>query len=365
MPLGVTLPSALPSYGPKKGPGPSSSIPPSGNGGYQPGPPSPWYLDQSKPVNPIYTNPGSNVLANQYDAWLKAQQQQSATNRNTDVTLANSVNNVNNKSLVNSTQNQLNLNNEARFRNSLDQQGVDIQNAQIQAQWGVTNDQFMQDQAYISGVWGRGNAANQADNAYFNQRETNTRLGYGFADTEQSLANQRAQLQRDVNNRGAFSDATSRGAAVSQGFSDNLNTIESQLSLAQQAAQSTRDQQYANVSQSIFDNRNSQRIGNEQWADKSASLNKSETDTVNAYKQRTIDMQAQLDQNGVAKDALASVAREYGLKDKDLLDSLGSAIEKNNLNLSQVIQNITEAYQSKDANQIAQMNQFLAQLMGA
>jgi len=271
----------------------------------------------------------ADELAAQYQSQSDAMFAQRKSDFEYDKLLANSMTGVNNKALTNATANSLALNNESMFRNSLDSRSNAIDAKFITDTWGLSNEQKILDDANVQRLIGQ------------------VEEGYGFANRQFDLANQATDLQQGINTRAAVSDATGRGAMLSAGFMDNLSDIKTQADISRGRAVLDQSQAFSGITGNIGDLKNRQ------------------ANTDIAYRNSVLGFQQQLDNNSLAKSAIDSMAREYGIRAKDMQQSLAVAIEKNNLDNAQVIGQLSQAYQSGNAQQIAQMNQFLATLIGA
>jgi hypothetical protein len=306
-------------------------------------PPTPGY-SQNMPgvpntngsVNPNQNQPtydagtaAANQLAAQYQSQYDANMAQRTGNWQYDRLLADSMTGANNAALTNATNNSLALNDEARYRNGLDGAGNALDSQFIRDTWGLTNEQ------------------KSLDDANYYRMVDQTKLGYDFANSAFDLANRQTAMQEGVNTRSAVSDASGRGAMLSAGYGDNLTDIKTQADISRQGAFDNQRQAHAAVGNQLGDLYHNQASSNI------------------AYRNDTLGFQHQLDKNDLAKAAIDSMAKEYGIRAKDMQQSLAAAIQKNNLNNAQVISQLNQAYQSGNAQEIAQMNQFLATLMGA
>ena len=283
-------------------------------------------------INQPTFDPGraaAEQLAAQYLAQANAVWDNRTSAWKWDSGLANSLTGVNNQALRNATNNNLSLNQESAYRNSLDGQGNTLDAQFIRDTWGLANEQKTVDDANMQRLIGQANE------------------GYGFANRQFDLANQATGLQEGINTRAAVSDASGRGATLSAGFMDNLGDIKAQADISRGRSALDQSQAFSSITGNIGDLYNRQ-----------ASSDISYRNDVRGFQQ-------QLDRNSFAKSAIDSMAREYGIRAKDMQQSLAAAIEKNNLNSAQVVSQLNQAYLSGNAQQIAQINQFLATLIGA
>lgn len=357
------------------------------------------YMTQTEADRVAQTS-AADALGSQYEAWLRGTQERSFGQLLGGIGSASGINQLNNRALQNSADNQLALNNEQRIRNGLDQQGIDVSNrylgvqrglageqrnadiGRIQGQWALRNGQIVSDQDYIRGVWGRATEQYGADQAQSAAMADQARLGYGYAADDLSNQVNRVGLQEGANRRAAVSDSAGRGAFGSAGFKDNVADIGELADLSRESAwnqyERSRDATTGELRDIDYGRGNLDR----RYAGDVANFQKQlednqrnyEGDVLNFrygigqadrdYRNTTAGINRQLEDNNLARQALQSMARSYGIQDRDIVQTLQTATERNNINLSQLISDMNVAYQQGDADRILQFNQFLYNLIG-
>lgn len=343
---------------------------------------------------------GANTLADQYDAWLRNTQARAFGQLTSGVASATGINDLNNRQLKSSAINQLGLNAEAKFRNGLDLAGVNNSNSlinqnmglakeqydadtgRIKGQWQLRNGQLVSDNDYIRGVWGRAGEQLGADQSNMSRLAAQAQLGYGYAASDLENATNRANLQESTSRRAATSDAAGRGAFGSSGFQDNISDITELAGLNRDSAWNTyeqrRDAVTGNLGDISFERGNLDRRYQGDVASYQKQIDDNDRnyagDVLNFqyglgqagrdYRQTTAGLNKQLQDNKLAAQAIQSIARGYGIQDKDIVATLKTATERNNINLSQMIGEMNAAYQQGDSDRIQQFNQFMYQMIG-
>jgi len=343
----------------------------------------------------------AGTLASQYDAWLRSTQARALGQLTGGIGSASSINSLNNDALKRSAINQLGLNFEQQNRNSLDRLSLQNSNqlantnlglagqqrdadiGRIKGQWQLRNGQFVADQDYVRGVWGRTTEQFGADQAQSAAMADQARLGYGYAAADLENQTNRTNLQESSNRRAATSDAAGRGAFGSAGFRDNISDIGELAGLNREAAWNTYEQQRDSTTGQLRDidygrgNLDRRYVGDvadyqKQLGDNSRNY---QGDVLNYqygigqagrdYTATAASINKQLQDNKYADQALQSMARTLGIQSKDITQTLATATQRNNINLTQLISDMNSAYLQGDADRVQQFNQFLYQLIGA
>jgi hypothetical protein len=327
-----------------------------------------WGGTVNSPNNPFYDNPvglSANQQASQYQAQLDAQHAGGVSSFWNNAGNATGLNNLNNYALQQSTNNQLALNHEGAIQNGLDHQTNANNLGLLRTQGKLLDQQFHTDQNFINATWGLNNQQYAADQQNFAGQAKQLKGEYGFADRNQQLAMQQAGLSRDANNQSAMSQAASSGSLLAQGTGDNFRNIGTQYGIAQGNANLSHDQAYAQIGgdlRNLYHQQTTSQINHKG----DANNFQHQLDTgVNSWKGNAAQINNAVANNFVAKQGLDSMAREFGIKATDLNQSLANAVQKNNLNLNQVIQGLSDAMTSGDNGRIQQYNQFMAQLINS
>lgn len=343
---------------------------------------------------------GADTLAAQYDAWLRSTQARSLGQLTSGVASATGINNLNNRALEQSARNQLGLNMEQRIRNGFDQQGVEVSNryignlwglageqrdadiGRIRGQWALRNGQVVSDQDYIRGVWGRATEQFGADQAQSAAMADQARLGYGYAANDLQNTTNRVSLQEQANRRSATSEAAGRGSFGSAGFRDNISDIGELASLSRESAWNQYEQRRDATTGELRDIDYGRGNLDRRYAGEVADFQKQLEDNQRGYESdvlgyrygigqadrdfrgTTASLAKQLEDNKLAKLGLQSMARSYGIQDRDIMQTLETATQRNNINLAQLIGEMNATYAQGDADRIFQFNQFLHNLIG-
>lgn len=383
-PTGTTTPT-LPNPTPTAPPVTTPSTPTTGTnppsapnsppGGPSAGDQRPTTPQPQKPqTGPVYQEtivPGADALgpagdlADQYDTWLKEQQRKNTGNYQTSVDLANAANDLNNRALSESIENQRGLLDEGRYRNALDQNS-NVATGQMYARdKDLMAMQYGADMDWIAKTWGITDQQYAADVKNLNAMKSQIRGEGQFAQRQYGISEAGTNLQETVNYQGAESDASTRGAMLSQGFGDSVSAIGEQARIGHSSNQLALDRAMA---QMRGDLRNADyQIGTRgrQHEGDINNLTHQKASTTISYDRNLNSLNNAMTQNGYAMQALQSIAREYGIRDKDLVQTLANKTAMNNLDATQIINGLTQAYEKNDAELIQQYNQFLAYLMGA
>lgn len=343
----------------------------------------------------------ANTLASQYDAWLRSTQARALGQLTGGIASASAINGLNNNALKQSAVNQLGLNWEQQVRNNIDRmqlgnannllntnlglagQQRDADKNRIMGQWQLRNGQLVADQDYIRGVWGRTTEQYGADQAHSQELADQARLGYGYAANDLQNQTARTNLQESANRRAAQSDAAARGAFSSSGFRENLADIAELGQLGRESAWNQYEQQRDSVTGQLQNIDYGRGNLDRQYAGNIADYQKQLGDVGRNYQGDVLNYQyglgqanrdyastaaqinKQLADNRYADQALQSMARSLGIQSKDITQTLATATQRNNINLSQLIADMNSAYQQGDADRVQQFNQFLYQLIGA
>lgn len=251
--------------------------------------------------------------ANAYGAQSKAQQDRNASQRQYDLTYATQSNTLNNEALRLQQANSNSGNSATRIRNELARaQGVNDA-ALLRQQKGFAGEQKVLDEAAINAAW-------------------------GFNDQSFGLAKDKLAFAKDVNTQSAMSDAASRGAIMAQGTQDNFANIETQYSQGMTGAGIDYSATQANLTH--------QRGSND----------------VN-YRGNIAQFDTALANNSLADAALKKLAGSYGVSSRNMNLALANALERNNLDAANTIEQINRAYDSKDATLINQTTQMIDQIL--
>jgi hypothetical protein len=346
------------------------------------------------------SNTAANTLASQYDAWLRSTQARSLGQLTTGIASATGINDLNNRALGQSAGNQLGLSIEQTVRNRLDQMGLGNSNnlinqqlglageqrsadiGRIKDQWSLRNGQLVSDNDYIRGVWGRTTEQYGADQSNMARLAQQTQQGYGYAASDLENSTNRANLQESTSRRSATSQAAGAGAFGSAGFRDNIEDIGGLANLNRESAWNTYEQRRDQVTGQLGDidygrgNLDRRLQGDvagyqKQLDDHNRNY---QGDVINYrygigqadrdYRGTANQLEKALKDNSLAAQGLESMARSYGIQRKDIIQTLSTATQRNNINLAQMIGEMNAAYQQGDSDRIFQFNQFLANMMG-
>ncbi len=343
----------------------------------------------------------ANVIANQYETWFNNTQDRALGGYLGGVNTASQVNGLNNRALEDSAGNQLALSQEQTYRNGLDMTGLGLTNnllrtqlglageqrgadiGRIKDQWALRNGQHVSDQDYIKGVWGRATEQHGADTQQSIAMADQARLGYGYAGADLENSTNRANLQESTARRGAMSAAAGAGAFGSAGFRDNVGDITELAGLNRDSAWNTYEQQRDSVTGNLRDISYGRGNLDRRYTGDVADFEKQLGDNDRNYQGDINQFQygigqanrnyrgdaAQIDKalqdNTLAMRGLESMARSYGIQRKDIVETLKTATERHNINLTQLISEMNTAYSQGNQDRIFQFQQFVSQLIGA
>lgn len=303
-------------------------------------------------------------LAEQYNAWVKSQQVNNKTKYDTDVLLANSLNGLNGTMLQDATGSQRDLLREESYQNSLNQQGNTIRGQAMQRERGLMGQSYESDMAWIERTWGLAQGQYSADISNLNAIKSQLGENKEFANRQFGISEGQTNLVDRTNTLQARSDATGRGAMLSKGFGDTMYAIDEQSRLGHAGNQLTLDRSLSDIAGQVRDA--DYQIGNtrRQFAGTGSNLQHQREQTRYAYQKSLNTIDNEIAQNDLAGKALKSVAAQYGIRDRDLQQTLAHKLAINGIETATFIQGLTQAYQSQDAYLMQQYNQFMAQLMG-
>lgn len=339
----------------------------------------------------VQSTPQNNLL-NQFDAWMRQQQSGLSQQYGTDLAYANTVTGMNQDILRRGLGVDLGLLGERRYRdvdlagekNAVDKWRNDVDLNLIGQQMGLRREQFDSDNQYIEAVQGllnerRGTAGDRfnTNDAFLQQQARDTLAQYGFNNRSFQLDQQGNMLQRDTNRRAASSDAAGRGAFGSSGFRDNIGDIAKQFGISQEEAKLAFDKANQSVDEQgrvIGNNRDNLGFGYRDqitgFNQEQAGLDRNRRDTSIGYRGDLLGFEGRkADNTARRKDlelvdkGLASLAREYGIKEGDLRAGFGEAVTKLGLDLHQTELQLQRMLNSGNADLAAQATNFMSQMM--
>lgn len=248
----------------------------------------------------------------------------------------------------------------------------------------LTGQDFTRQQGYLNDQLGflnqRQNLAYdqfQSSDQYAGQQARDLMAQYGFAGRQFAQTQEEAFANRDTQRRAATSDATARGAFSSAGFGDNIQDIHGQYGRTMDAnvlqldrtnqSIDERDREIGNQRQNLRFGYEGQQIG---FAQDARGLN-------NAHDVNRIGTEGQYNQlrgqysaNDLQRanlenvnKGLASLAKEYGLREADLKNGFNQALDKMGLDLNETQQQLGQMLNSGNANLQAQAMSFMQQMM--
>lgn len=325
------------------------------------------YIPTLDPETGLARTPGqiaADNLAAQYNAWLEAQQTKNKTQFDTDVLLANSLNGLNGTMLANSTQAQRDLLAQEQYQNRLDQIGNKQQTLSMERERGILGQSYESDMAWIERTWGLAQGQYSADVAHLNAIKGQLGENREFAGRQFGISEDQTNLLRQTNTWQNRSDATARGAMRSEGYDNTRYAIEEQARLGHSGNQLTYDKSLSDIAGQMRDA--NYQIGNagRNLQGQQSNLTHQREQTSYTYQKNLNTIQNAIAQNKLAGMALKSVAAQYGIRDRDLQDTLASKLAINGIETATFIQGLTKAYETQDTYLMQQYNQFLAQLLG-
>lgn len=332
-----------------------------------------------------------NILG-QYGAWSDSQMDALQTKYDLGLSNMTALYDLNKGFLEGGLETDLGLLNERKYRDTtLPQEALQGKRDDLATYFdiiakreGIRRDQFTNDRDYfnaLNDILGqeRGLAFDryQSNDQYMAGVGQDNQKQYGFAARDFATDQAGARLQRDTSRRAATSDAAGRGAFGSAGFKDNISDILSQYGLNNEAATLALDR----ANQSIGERDRS--IGNERanlgfgyegqvlgFDKDAAGLTRSAKsnlygyqDDLQGFRKQRIDLAAQGRELEQTDKALASLAREYGIKQTDIENQFNNSVTRLGLDAKAAREDLEAMLNSGNAQIVAQGLDFMQQMM--
>jgi hypothetical protein len=247
---------------------------------------------------------------------------------------------------------------------------------------GIRGESFQQQQDFLNQQTGFVN--DRATSAY-NQFQSTDQYGaqqsqdlmaqYGFAGRQYGQEIQDAFANKATQTRAASSDAASRGAFGSAGYGDNVQDIAGQYQRATDASSLGLDRTNEGLDardRDIGQQRKDLRIGYDDqrtgFNQEVAGINDAQQRNNLGYRDDLASYQGQYSTNDMQRTkleavdkGLASLAKEYGLKEQDMKNAFKNAMDKMGLDLTETNEQLAEMLNSGNAQLMAQATSFQQQ----
>lgn len=272
----------------------------------------------------------------------------------------------------------------AKADNSADLNYINQMYGITDARRGIRGQQHSDQQGFLNQQVG---FTNQAANNAYDRYNTNDAYMQGQAQDllQQYAFNQRdrdnqvdtAFSQRGTQRRAASSDAAARGAFGSSGFGDNISDIQGQYDQSMSRTALGFDQanqSFDEQGRAIGNNRDNLKFG---YNDTALGFDRDKASIANAHNQNNTgyadDLQgfkaqyAGLDRdkqkNQSVGAGLASLGREYGMKEADIRNQFKNATTALKMDLNDTMSQLDQMMSSGNADLYAQAMQFMQQMM--